>query len=134
MRMDDYERLLDSSWGEPLEDMSEREMMDKVNRDIAYWKSCHEDEEDGKGKDCCCSGCGHTDESLVSEQSSDIPVTTDFMDFDDEDFVEEEVLNAEPTVEPIVEKETMPMSQNIPESKPEELPEDEADTFLLEPV
>ncbi|MBU0546036.1 hypothetical protein KKA13_02160 [Patescibacteria group bacterium] len=134
LRLDDYERLLDSSWGEPLEGMSEREMMDKVNRDIAYWKSCHEDEEE-EVEGCHCAECGRADENLVSELNTDVPMS---VDFEDDDFVEEEMMDVEPTVEPILGVEAPMMaaveSQNGVESKPEELPEEEADTFLLEPV
>jgi len=41
MRLDDYESLLQGT--RPIEDLSSQEMLDKVNRDIAYWRSCNND-------------------------------------------------------------------------------------------
>lgn len=46
MDLKDYENLLDGdSDKKKLEDLSEREMMNKVDRDIAYWRSLHPEEE-----------------------------------------------------------------------------------------
>ncbi len=41
MRLGDYERLLDGAEA-PLHDMGEKEMMDKVSRDIANWRAYRE--------------------------------------------------------------------------------------------
>lgn len=40
MGLGDYEELL--SGGEPLEDLNEREMLDRVNRDLGNWRAYHE--------------------------------------------------------------------------------------------
>jgi|GEM_PF-1665380 len=46
MQLGEYEKLLDGdSDKKSLVDMSEREMMDKMNREIAYWRSVHVNED-----------------------------------------------------------------------------------------
>lgn len=45
MTLGEYERMLDDGW-RSLKDLSEGEMMDRVNRDVAAWRSCHEEEMD----------------------------------------------------------------------------------------
>ena len=43
MNLTDYEKLLEDG-SRSLKDLSEDEMIDRVNRDIAAWRACHEDD------------------------------------------------------------------------------------------
>ncbi len=42
MNLDDYEKLLNGR--ENVEEMTETDFLDKINRDIALWRECHKEE------------------------------------------------------------------------------------------
>lgn len=46
MGIGDYEELLSGS--DPLEELNEREMLDRVNRDLAHWRAQHEFDDEKK--------------------------------------------------------------------------------------
>lgn len=129
MRLQDYEKMLNSSWGEPLEDLSEKQMMEKINRDISYWKSFQEESEEGE---CACGNCSHAEKRKDFEnEMEEVAAITDVNEYDEEDFVEEERVVFEPITD---NPEIRSVSETDSLEKKENLSEEDKDTFLLEPV
>lgn len=147
MRLEDYEKLLNTDTGRPIQDLSEREMMEKVNRDIAYWRSFQQ-EENKKEKDwsefaedegCNCEECGCDEcdcDECDCEEDDEEKMEKEFKEEDSENEPKTGILVEKTAEEPVVEK-IMPENQfagRTEEEKIDDLPEEEQDTFLLEPV
>lgn len=123
MEIDEYEKLLDG--GPRLEDMSESDILDKINREIAIWRE----------KNVANSAVSDMEEEPAAQSPvviEDLPETGDLEDeIIDEDLAEvsqKEVKKAaeEPiTINPIV----------GPEEELKDVPDDgEEEKFYLEPV
>ncbi|MDO8499957.1 MAG: hypothetical protein Q7S66_04890 [bacterium] len=133
MRLGDYEDLLNTdSWnGERIEDLSEREMMEKVDRDISYWRSLHEEE---------------PDEEFFPTPKPSVAPTIDFMEDEDvldEPLLYEEIRESRPASPFSAEEESAPQdfgaetsefSENSKEESLSDVPNEDEDRFLLEPV
>ncbi len=147
MHLHDYENLLDGdSDKKKLITMSEREMMDKVDRDMAYWRSLHPEENVGHEEinynnfpPAAKKGAEKAEEKNTDDFPEDAFVEEDFLggeipeeteknleDFEtaseeNDDFEEEESFFGHDT--------GLKMEENL-----DDLPHEDEDTFLLEPV
>ena len=144
MRLDDYEDLHNNFYGESFEDMSEKEIMDKVERDLSIWRSKHGDEEsEGTGVGGAPEIFGFTD------VQADKPVEKINLEGDDEDGEgffggisagDSTDLKTAPVVAGGVPEIVSSVSDDalasVEEESLEDLPADPEDenTFLLEPV
>lgn len=118
MDLDDYEDLL--SGGEPVENLTEQEMLDRVNRELSNWRSWQESEHD-------FSELEPKDEP-TSEIESEIP------DFTPAEPDLEPILEESGLVEPKFEPEPETEHPLVKEESLEDVPEDEEEKFYLEPV
>lgn len=140
MSTDEYEKLLDRREG--LEDLSERDMLEKVNRDISNWRAYHEAEDDDIDE------LAPWEQAVPSNWADDPNFVNPRLgeDWKDENWgldEDEDVLPAEkpadqsPTYQPINPQTNQPGEDHsvIDEVSLDDVPHDEdEETFLLEPV
>ena len=151
MQLNDYEKLLDGdSDKKNLAGMSERDMMDKVDREIAYWRSLHAEEtepEEVRYNDFAFTAEEEgekREEKIIDEIPEDNFSEEDFLDDEIPDEAEEEKVKKnnenfeQNSVEDVDFDDDKDFFSNHAVLKTEEtlddLPHEDEDTFLLEPV
>lgn len=164
MQLGEYEKLLDGDFDKKsLVEMSEREMMNKVDREMAYWRTVHagegaegepfgEDEKEEmyfspeKNKslfDDWQPAEEIKEKELLDEDEKEDEPKIDNADIVDVDSIEDAEEKWEDDLIPGMEpaKETTFLAEddiggnNVKQAEPlNDLPEEDADTFLLEPV
>lgn len=123
MEIDEYEKILNG--GPRLEDMSESDILDKINREVAIWRE------------------KNIANSAISEQEEEsvVPKPVEAEDLSETDELEDEIIEedfAEVSQKDVEKAEELPVTINPivgPEEELKDVPNDgEEEKFYLEPV
>ncbi len=149
LRLDDYEDLRDNFYGDSLEELSEKEIMDKVERDLSIWRASHEDKGGDFDEEVIKSEEpiekinleGENEEDIIEgaeiepdgwrEETETMPLTTnhELRIKNDEKASEKDKATTEIAPSAVGEMSVIGETEGL-----EDLPSEDENTFLLEPV